>query len=92
MEKCGKIGCLSWRIWPHRRNIAQADVARLGSVGFTLSHHHLFKDKIVKYVKKEYIIGSIQMKEFFRNMNLSLSYCKMNETTSFAITEGLLLN
>ena len=53
-----------------RGNIAQADVARLGSIGLTLSPRHLFKDKIVRYVKKEYIIGSIQVKDVFRNMNL----------------------
>ena len=35
----------------------------------TLSLRHLFKDKIVRYVKNEHIIGIMPVKEFFKNMN-----------------------
>ena len=33
MEKYGKIGHFSGRIWPDRGNTAWADMARLGSIG-----------------------------------------------------------
>ena len=42
-------------------------ITRLESL--TLSLRHLFKDKTVRYVKKEHVIGIISVKGFFRNMN-----------------------
>ena len=45
----------------------------------------------MRLFKKGHILGIIPTKELFKDMNYSQSYCKMNASTSFAFTEGLLL-